>query len=76
MKPAASVFVTVPRELLPDVLELVTDAYVRQQATLAKNERTISDLQFQVSDLKGKLKIFKTLDSLRKAKEAENGDDF
>lgn len=56
MKPADSVFITIPRELLPDVLELITNAYVRMQGTLAKNERTISDLQFKVSELKNKLK--------------------
>jgi len=67
MKPADSVFVTIPRELLPDVLELVTDAYVRQQATLAKNERTISDLQFKVSEQKN---------HIQHMKETGHGDDF
>ena len=56
MKPADSVFITIPRELLPDVLELVTDAYVRMQGTLDNNARTISDLQFKVFELKNKLK--------------------
>ena len=56
MKPVQSVFVTVPRELLPDVLELVTDAYMKMQATLAKDERTISDLQFKVSELQNTVK--------------------
>lgn len=69
MKPAASVFVTVPRELLPDVLEIVTNAYTRMQATLQKDERTISDLQFDIAELRNKAKI-------AEAKEAEPGDDF
>lgn len=56
MKPADSVLVTIPRTLLPDVLELVTDAYVRMQGTLDNNARTISDLQFKVFELKNKLK--------------------
>ena len=67
MKPADTVFVTIPRELLPDVLELVTDAYVAQQATLAKNEHTISDLQYKVSELQNTVKHLK---------EAGHGDDF
>lgn len=59
MKPADTVFVTVPRELLPDVLEIVTDAYARMQATLAKDERTISDLQYKVSELQNTVKHLK-----------------
>ena len=59
MKPADSVFITVPRELLPDVLEIVTDAYTRMQATLAKDERTISDLQFKCSELQNTVKHMK-----------------
>lgn len=56
MKPADTVFITIPRELLPDVIELVTDAYTRMQATLAKNAMTISDLQYKVSELQNTVK--------------------
>lgn len=59
MKPADTVFITIPRELLPDVIELVTDAYTRMQATLAKNATTISDLQYKVSELQNTVKHMK-----------------
>lgn len=70
MKKSTSVLVTIPSELLPDVLELVTDSYTRMQGTLDKNARTISDLEFKVSELKNKLK------HQQQMQEAENGDDF
>ena len=67
MKKQGTVFVSIPADLLPDVVELVTDAYMKLQGTIEKNERTISDLQFELFAVKNKAK---------QRKEVPDGDDF
>lgn len=69
MKPSTSVFVPVPQDFLPDVIELLTASYIKLQGIVAKKEKTISELQFDIAELRNKVKI-------AEAKEAEHGDDF
>ena len=69
MKPSTSVFVPVPQDFLPDVIELLTASYIKLQGVVAKKEKAISDLQFDIAELRNKVKI-------AEAKEAEHGDDF
>ena len=69
MKPSTSVFVPVPQDFLPDVIELLTTSYIKLQGVVEKKEKTISELQFDIAELRNKAKI-------AEAKEAEHGDDF
>ena len=69
MKPSTSVFVQVPQDFLPDVIELLTASYIKLQGVVEKKEKTISELQFDIAELRNKAKI-------AEAKEAANGDDF
>ena len=43
MKPSTSVFVPVPQDFLPDVIELLTASYIKLQDVVEKKEKTISD---------------------------------
>ncbi len=69
MKPSTSIFVPVPQDFLPDVIKLLTASYIKLQGIVAKKEKTISELQFDIAELRNKAKI-------AEAKEAEHGDDF
>lgn len=69
MKPSTSVFVPVPQDFLPDVIELLTASYIKLQGVVEKKEKTISELQFDIVELRNKVKI-------AEAKEAAHGDDF
>ncbi len=69
MKPSISVLIPVPQDFLPDVIELLTDAYIKLQGVVEKKEKTISELRFDISDLRNQAKI-------AEAKEAAHGDDF
>ena len=69
MKPSTSVFVPVPQDFLPDVIELLTASYIKLQGDVEKKEKTISELQFDIAELRNKAKI-------AEAKEAAHGDDF
>ena len=69
MKPSTSVFVPVPQDFLPDVIERLTASYIKLQGVVEKKEKTISELQFDIAELRNKVKI-------AEAKEAEHGDDF
>ena len=85
MKKAGSTYVTIPSDLLPDVIELVTDAYVKAQDVIAKKEQAISTLQFDNAELRRKniylQSVIDTTCSVPPAREgkrpeANDGDDF
>ena len=51
------------------MIELLTASYIKLQGVVEKKEKTISELQFDIAELRNKAKI-------AEAKEAEQGDDF
>lgn len=69
MKPSTCILVSIPEDFLPDVVELLTAAYIKQKGIIEKQEKTISELQFDIAELCNKAKI-------AEAKEAAHGDDF
>lgn len=46
--------ISIPAELLPDVLELVTDAYVKLAYSHEKTRELVSDLEFRNNELKNR----------------------
>lgn len=85
MKRAGSTHVTIPSDLLPDVIELVTDAYTKLQDVLTKKEETISTLQFDNAELSRKNRYLQSVvdttcgvpsANTDTKQEADNGDDF